>query len=81
MPAANNPLGARAKKSAAKIKNAFRPTSSPEANGSESETMIPEQVYQEIASLAYEKFGLDLRRGKRELVGRAKRMCSELHYS
>lgn len=35
---------------------------------SESETMIPEQVYREIASLAYEKFGLDLRRGKRELV-------------
>ena len=32
------------------------------------ESMIPEPLYREIAILAYEGFGLDLRQGKRELV-------------
>ena len=34
----------------------------------DSESMIPEQIYREIANLAYARFGLDLRHGKRELV-------------
>ena len=35
---------------------------------SNDETMIPEPLYKEIANLTYERFGLDLRQGKRELV-------------
>ena len=35
---------------------------------SNDETMIPEPLYKEIANLTYERFGLDLRHGKRELV-------------